>query len=128
MLEPLIADQQHRLRQVERGEARVDRKGDDPVGERDLLVLESVALTAEQDAGPATAGGMRDDLARRFHRRDHRLGLVVGAGGGRKQQRQIGDRLLDGVEQFGALQNLVGAGRRALRRDVGPAVARIDYS
>ena len=71
---------------------------------------------------------MRHDLAGRFRRRDHRLGLVVGAGGGGKQQREIGDRLLDGVEQFGALQNLVGAGRRALGGDVGPAVARIDYS
>ena len=50
----------------------------------------------------------------------------MGPGGGGKQQRQVGDRLLDGVEQFRLLQNLVGAGRRPLRRDVRPAVARID--
>ena len=50
----------------------------------------------------------------------------MGAGGGGKQQGQVGDRLLDGVEQLGLLQNLVGAGRRPLRGDVRPAVARID--
>ena len=52
----------------------------------------------------------------------------MGTGGGGKQQRQVGDRLLDGVEQFGLLQDLVGAGGCALRRDVRPAVARIDNS
>ena len=50
----------------------------------------------------------------------------MGAGGGGEQQRQVGDRLLDRVEQLGLLQNLVGAGRRPLRGDVRPAVARID--
>ena len=85
-LEPLVADQQHRLRQVERGKTRVDREGDDPVGERDLLVLQAVALPAEQDAGPAAAADMGHDLGCGFHRGDHRLGLVMGAGGGGKQQ------------------------------------------
>ena len=69
---------------------------------------------------------MGHDLGRRFHRGDHRLGLVMGAGRGGKQQGQIGDRLLDRVEQLGLFQNLIRAGRRPLRRDVRPAVARID--
>jgi len=69
---------------------------------------------------------MRHDLRRRLRRRHYRLGLVMGAGRGGEQQRQVGDRLLDGVEQLGLFQNLVGAGRRPLRRDVGPTVARID--
>ncbi len=69
---------------------------------------------------------MRHDLRRRLRRRHYRLGLVMGAGRGGEQQRQVGDRLLDGVEQLGLLQNLVGAGRRPLRGDVRPAVARID--
>ena len=43
---------------------------------------------------------------------DDRLGLVVGAGGGGKQQREVGDRLLDRVEQFGLVEDMVGAGRR----------------
>jgi len=57
---------------------------------------------------------------------DHRFGLVVGPGGGGEQQRAIGDRLLDGVEQGGLIQDVVGAGGGALGMDVGPAVARID--
>ena len=52
----------------------------------------------------------------------------MGAGGGGKQQREIGDRLFDRVEQFGMVENVIGAGRRALRRDVRPPVARIDDS
>ena len=69
---------------------------------------------------------MRHDLGGGLNRRDHGLGLVVGTGGGGEQQRQIGDRLLDSNEQFGLLQDLVGAGGGALRGDVRPAVARID--
>ena len=71
---------------------------------------------------------MIGDLAGRFGGRHHRLGLVVGTGGGCEQQRQIRDRLFDRVEQLRLLQNLVGAGGRALCCDVRPAVARIDYS
>ena len=127
-LEPFIADQQHRLRQVERGKTGIDRKGDDAVGERDLLVLQPVALAAEQDADRAAAGDAGHDLARRGFGRDHRLGLIVGARGGGEQQRAVGDRLLDGVEQLDRVQNMVGAGGGALRADVRPAVARIDDS
>jgi hypothetical protein len=125
-LEPLIADQQHRLRQIERGEAGIDRKGDDPVGERDLLVLQAVTLAAEQDADLAAARDLGRDLARGGGRRDDGLGLIVGARGGGEQQRAVGDRLLDGVEQLDLIQNMIGAGGRALRTDIGPAVARID--
>ena len=125
-LEPFIAHQQHRLREVERGKAGIDRKGDDAVGERDLLVLQAVALAAEQDADLAAAGDAGHDLARGGLRRHHRLGLIVGARGGGKQQRAVGDRLLDGVEQLDPIQDMVGAGGGALRADIGPAVARID--
>ena len=38
----------------------------------------------------------------------------MGAGGGREQQRAVGDRLLDGVEQFDPIQDMVGAGCGAL--------------
>ena len=125
-LEPFIADQEHRLRQIERGKARIDRKGDDAVGERHLLVLQAVALAAEQDADRAAALDFAGHLLRGGFRRHHRLGLVVGAGGGREQQRAIGDRLLHRVEQFDPVQDMVGAGGRPLRADVRPAVARVD--
>ena len=58
--------------------------------------------------------------------RDHRLGLIVGAGGGGEQQRAVGDRLLDRIEQLDVLEDVIGAGGGALRADVWPAVARID--
>ena len=50
----------------------------------------------------------------------------MGAGGGGEQQRAIGDRLLDRVEQFDPVQNMVGAGGGTLGADVGPAVAGVD--
>jgi hypothetical protein len=50
----------------------------------------------------------------------------VGAGGGGEQERAVGDRLLDGVEQLDMIENMIGAGGGALRADVRPAVARID--
>ena len=59
-------------------------------------------------------------------RADHRLGLIVGAGRRGEQQRAIGHRRFNGVEQFGTFQNMVGAGGRALGGDVRPAVARVD--
>ena len=74
----------------------------------------------------AAAGDVAGDLARGGFRRHHRLGLIVGAGGGGEQQRAVGDRLLDGVEQLDPIQNMIGAGGGALGADVGPAVARID--
>ena len=115
-LEPFVADQQHRLRQVERGEARIDRKGDDPVGQRHLLILQAVALAAEQDADIAAAADLGRHFAGGGIRRHHGFGLIVGARGGREQQRAVGDRLLDRVEQFDAVQDVVGARGRALRR------------
>ncbi len=50
----------------------------------------------------------------------------MGAGGGGKQQRAVGDRLLHGVEQLDLIQDMVGAGGGALRTDIRPAVARLD--
>ena len=50
----------------------------------------------------------------------------MGARGRGEQQVEIGNRLLDRVEQLGAFENVVGAGRRALGGDIGPAVARVD--
>ncbi len=67
---------------------------------------------------------MFHDLPRGDLRRHHRLGLVVRARRRGKQQVEIGDRLIDGVEQFGLIQDMIGAGGGALRADAGPAVPR----
>ena len=50
----------------------------------------------------------------------------MGAGGGSEQQRAVGDRLLDRVEQLHMIQDMVGARGGALRTDIRPAVARVD--
>ncbi len=71
---------------------------------------------------------MAADLPRRGVGRHHGLGLVMGARGGGKQKIEVGHSRLDASKQLGALQDMVGAGRRAARGDVGPAVARVDDS
>ncbi|MFK4726594.1 hypothetical protein ABIE89_007694 [Bradyrhizobium niftali] len=125
-LEPFIADQQHGLGEVERGKTRIDREGDDAVGEPDLLVGQPPALAAEQDTGLAPYGDVPRDLGGGSFRPHHRLGLVMGACGGGEQQVEIGDGLFDRAKQFDLFQNVVGAGRGALGGDVGPAVAGVD--
>jgi hypothetical protein len=125
-LEPFIADQEHRLRQVEGGKAGIDRKGNDAVGARHLLVLQPVALAAEEDANGAAGCGLPCHLLRGDFGRHHGLGLIVGAGGGGEQQATVGDRLLDRIVEFHMIQNMVGTGGGTLRADIGPAVARID--
>ncbi len=127
-LEPFVADQKHRLRQIERGKTGIDRKGDDPVRQRDLLVLQAVTLPAEQDADRGPLGDLACHLARGGLRGHHRLRLIVGAGGGGKQQRAIGDRLRDRLEQLRMIENMIRAGSGAAGVDVRPAVARIDDS
>ncbi len=124
-LEPFVGRERHRLREIERGEGGVDRKGDDAVGERDLVVLQAIALAPEQD---------RDILARRDMRRqerrclvgaEHGLGLVVGARGRRQHHGAVGDRVGDGLEQCDLIEDAVGPRRRAVGLDVRPAVARL---
>jgi len=50
----------------------------------------------------------------------------LGACGRGKQQRAIGNRLLDRVEQFGLGEDMIGTGGGALGADVRPAVPRLD--
>ena len=125
-LEPFVADQQHRLRQIQRRESGIDRKGDDAIGQRDLLVLQAVTLAPEEDADSASACDLRGHFLRGGFGRDDRLGLIVRARGGREQQRAVGHRRLHGVEQLRGVEDGVGAGRGAARMHVGPAVARVD--
>src|SRR6185437_16216742 len=94
----------------------------------DLFIGQPPALTAEQDTGPSSARDMAADLPRRGVGRHYGLRLVMGAGGGGKHEVEVGERRLHTRKQLGALQNMVGAGRRAARGDVGPAVARVDDS
>ena len=48
VLVPFIAHQQHRLRDVDRGEGRIDRRRHDHVSQRHLVVVRAPALAPEQ--------------------------------------------------------------------------------
>ncbi len=49
--QPFIAEQQHGLRQAQRGEVRADRRGEDRIGKGDRIVVEAASLGPEQHAG-----------------------------------------------------------------------------
>ena len=68
-LEPFVGDDHHGLRQIERGEGRIDRQRDDAVGERHLVVLEPVALAAEHEGDGFAGGDARRHLGGRLGRR-----------------------------------------------------------
>ncbi len=72
--EPFIGVEQHRTDQVERGEIRSGRNGDDRVGERDLVVVQPRALAAEEQPGAQTRRRRLAQAPRRFGRSQHRLG------------------------------------------------------
>jgi hypothetical protein len=128
MLEPFVGHDRHRLRQIERGEGRIDRQRYDLVGERDLLVFEAGALAPEQDADAlARRDARRRDLRRRG-RIDHGLGLVVYASGGGEDQRAVGDSRLDAVEELRLFEDAVGARGHLAGLRVGPGLARPDQS
>ena len=125
-LAPLVGDDQHRLRQIERGEGRIDRQRDDAVGERDLVVLEPVALAPEHHADGLAGRDLRRHQLRRLLRRHHRLGLVVRPRRGGEHEGQVGDRRLDACRTARPRRARGRRRRPRPRRAVGPAVARLD--
>ena len=128
-LEPLVGDHQHRLRQVERREGGIDRQRDDAVGERDLGVLQAVALAPEQHAD-RLAGG---DARRHQRGRPPRVPITGFAWScaravvaSTKVQSAIACSTV--VEQPRLVEDAVGAGGRHPGARVGPAVARLDQA
>ena len=92
-LEPFIGDDHHRLRQIERGEGRIDRQGENAVGKRDFVVFQPVALAAEDDGDVFAGGDARRHQRRGLGGADDRLGLIVGARG-RGERRRCSRRSL----------------------------------
>ena len=125
-LEPFIGHDHDRLCQIKRGKGRIDRQSDDAVGQRHLIVFESVALAAEQDGNSLAGADARRRLGRGVGRADDALGLVVGARGGGKDEAAVGDGRLQRVKKLGFVENAVGAGRHHARLVVGPRLARLD--
>ena len=83
LLEPFVADDHHRLRQIERGKGRIDRQREDAVGARHLVVFQPVALAPEHDGDVLAGRHARRHLGRRLRRADHGFGLIVIARGRR---------------------------------------------
>ena len=127
-LEPFITHDHHRLRQIERGEGRVDRQRHDRVGESDLVIFKAVALTAEQQRNLFAPGNAWTRELRGLVSGDHRLGLVVRPGGCRDHEMAIGDGFGEGFVNACGLQHPVGAGRHHCRLPARPAAARIDQT
>ena len=125
-LEPFVGDQRDRLGQVERCKRRIDRKRDDAVGQRDLVVLEAIALAPEKHGHVLARGHVRRQEGGRLVRAEHGLRLVVGARRRGQNDGAVGDGRRQIVEQRGVVENAVGARGRALRVNIGPAVARLD--
>ena len=97
-LEPFVGDDDDGLRQIERGEARIDRQRENAVRKRDLVILEPVALAAEHEGDCFAPCNPRRHLRRRLRRADDRLGLVVSPGRGGNHKAAIGERAFDAVE------------------------------
>ena len=121
VLRPFIGAQDHRLRQVQRSELRVDRHGQNLARERDIVGFQARSFGTEH-IGAATRRTM--DFARRFVRRDHGLGDAALAHGGRIDMRAIRDRIGQRLIDLRAVQHDVRARRRRPGIGIGPAVAR----
>jgi hypothetical protein len=107
---------------VSRGEGRVHREGDDAVGEPDFVILQTVALPAEHDSDGFAGGDTRCQLSCALLRRDHRLRLVMGAGGRHRDEVAVGNRRGQAVEKLGRLDHAVGAGGHHPRFRIGPGL------
>ena len=123
MLEPLVGHDRNRLCQVEGGEGRIDREGDDTVGERHLGVLEPVSLAAEQHRHILARAHVRHQKNCRLIGPNNRLRLIVGARGRREHDGTVGNRAFQGVEQADAVQDPIGSGGRAACLTIGPPSA-----
>ena len=111
-LAPLVGDQLHRLRQVERAVARVGGDREAGVARVHVLVRQAVALRAEHEPDPLRRRGQgREQLARRVRRRPeiarrHRRRADVG---------EAIERILEAGDDAGARQHVGRAARQGDR-------------
>ena len=87
-LEPFIGDDHHRLRQVERGEGRIDRQRDDAVGAAPTSWFSSPLRSRPNTMRDGLAGRDRAAPSRAAASAgtDHGLGLIVRARRGRQHE------------------------------------------
>ena len=90
-LAPFVGKQQHRLRQVQRGEVRIDGRGYNDVGGGDIRLFQPRPLLAEQDAAAPASRVSLEHSGRGAVRREHRLGQEAASGRCRGDEVQIGN-------------------------------------
>ncbi len=122
---PLVAEDADRLGEVQRGEAGVDRIGEDRVAEGDRLVRQAGFLAAEEDAGPAGMGREGGDGLRRVEHRLFDTARAGGRGDGEGEARHGG---FQRIEHAGGDALLQRAGGHGFGGGVRPAVARGDQA
>ncbi len=125
-LEPFVAHDHHGLCQVERGKRRIDRQGENSVGERDLVVFKPVALAAEHDGDGLATSDARRHLRRCLRRPHNRLGLVMGARRRGKDERAIPDGGFETVVKGRAVQDVIGADGHHAGPGIRPRLPRPD--
>ena len=116
---PLVGQHHHRLRQIERHEAGVQRVAHQRVGFRHVVIVEPRALRAEQDAGAQVPRADRAQLGRGPARGQHRLDDVARARAGGEHAVEVGDGIRDRRD---ARSPRRGCGRRP-RRSARPSPA-----
>ena len=119
---PFVAQDQHGLGEIERGEGRIHRDRDDGFGNGDVLVVQARFLAPEEDSA-AFPG--RDVPARGFHggaRRQHRLQHVTGTGRGGVDVVEPGHGVRRPPVDARAVDDDVGAGSRRPGLLVGPGI------
>ena len=125
-LEPFVADDEHGLGEIERGERGVDRQGEDAVGEPDLVVLQPVALAAEHDCDRLARRDPRRHLPHRLLGAHDGLRLIVLARGRGEHHSAVGNRALELLETLGTFEQEVGAGGGRQGARAQRILARVD--
>ena len=125
-LEPLVADQQHRLGEVDRGIGRVGRHDHQRLGARRVVVVEPALLAPEQERRALARAMEIAQPSGRRARGEHRLHHVAHPRGRGEHVADISDRLFGGGERPCVVEHGFGSGRGGDRLPVGPVAARGD--
>ena len=122
MLEPFIADGQHRLSEVQRCEPRTERNGDGRISQYNVFVTQARPLRAEEDGGGDVGVGSLMQPRCACSGGELRLGLIANARGGRQDELAVGDCRTRRLEDPNSVQNPICAGGHGLCRRVRPTV------
>ena len=121
---PFIADDKHRLRQVERGKSGVERHPEHRVGERYVVVQKAGALRAEHHPAGLLGGEPGAHFAGRLARHHLAADHATVARGGGIDMDEVADRRGDTRIEPRLVEHAIGPACRRHRLFRRPAVAR----